>query len=262
MKNKNHRPTLDDIAFEGRNKAYGAYFIRHTYQARVFRSFVYSLCFFLCVLYIFERIGRIRSEKYYYNALSDLQVVGVNLSTNPVPSLTIEQSRGASAPKSDEVPVIIADDASAVEPDKTDKTAAGAIDSLGTSGKGTTDNGTGSINDAGGGIIGEVYGSAEKNPQFPGGDKAMQEFIRQNLHYPEIARVQNITGAIHVYFVILSDGSIRDVKVVRGLQPDLDIEVIRVIKSMPAWNPGMRGGVPVNVRCIIPITVSPQKYNK
>ena len=46
MENKNHRPTLDDIAFEGRNKAYGAYFIRQTYQARVFRSFVYSLCFF------------------------------------------------------------------------------------------------------------------------------------------------------------------------------------------------------------------------
>ena len=262
LKNKNHKPTLDDIAFEGRNKAYGSYYIRQTYDARVFRSFIYSLCFFFCILLIFERIARIRSEKYYYNSLSDLQVVGVNLSNNPVPSMTIEQSRGASAPETEDVPVTIADDASVVEPDKTDKTAVSRGDSLGISGKGTTDNGTGSINDAGGGIVGEVYGSAEKNPQFPGGDKAMQEFIRQNLHYPEIARMQNITGIIHVYFVILLDGTIRDVKVVRGLQPDLDNEVVRVIKSMPTWNPGMRGGVPVNVRCIIPITVSPQKYNK
>lgn len=260
MKNKNHKYTLDDIAFEGRNKSYGAYFIRKTYHARVFRSFVYSLCFFLCVLLLFERIARIRSEKYYYNSLSDLQVVGVNLSKNPYPSITIEQTSGAAAPESAEVPVIVADDAFAADLNKTDKTAAGTIDSLGTSGKGTTDNGTGSIDADGGGIVGEIYGSAEKNPQFPGGDKAMQEFIRENLRYPELARIQNITGVIHIYFVIKYDGTVREVKVVKGLQPDLDNEVLRVIRSMPSWNPGMRGGVPVNVRCIIPITVSPLKY--
>lgn len=262
LKNKNHKPTLDDIAFEGRNKAYGAYFIRQTYQTRVLRSFVYSLCFFLCVLLFFERLSLNRSEKFYYNSLSEIQAVGVNLSNNPVPSMTIEQIRGASTLKSEEVPVTIAADANVSTPDKTDKTAVSRGDSLGTSGKGTTDNGTDSINEAGGGIVGEVYGSAEKNPQFPGGDKAMQEFIRQNLHYPEIARVQNITGVIHIYFVILIDGTIRDVKVVKGLQPDLDNEIVRVIRSMPAWNPGMRGGVAINVRCIIPITVSPLKYVK
>jgi protein TonB len=260
LKNNNHKSTLDDIAFEGRNKAYGAYFIRKTYHARVFRSFVYSLCFFFFVILVFEKIARIRSEKYYYNSLSDLQVVGVNLSENPYPSITIEQTKGASAPEPDEVPVVIADDATVVEQDKSDKTVTGANDSLGISGKGTTGIGTGSTDDDGGGIVGEIYGSAEKNPQFPGGDKAMQEFIRENLHYPEIARIQNITGAIHIYFVIKYDGTVREVKIVKGLQPDLDNEVLRVIRSMPSWNPGMRGGVPVNVRCIIPITVSPLKY--
>lgn len=260
MKNSNYKPTLDDIAFEGRNKAYGAYFIRKTYHARVFRSFIYSLCFFICVFLLIEKIGRIRSEKYYYNSLSDLQVVGVNLSKNPYPSITIEQTKGASAPESDEVPVVIADDEATADQDKSDKTVAGANDSLGISGKGTTGVGTGSDDETGGGIVGEIYGSAEKNPQFPGGDKAMQEFIRENLLYPELARVQNIKGAIHIYFVVKYDGTVRDVKIVKGLQPDLDNEVLRVIRSMPAWNPGMRGGVPVNVRCIIPITVSPQKY--
>jgi len=260
LKNSNYKPTLDDIAFEGRNKAYGAYFIRKSYHARVFRSFIYALCFFLCVFLVLAKIARIRSEKYYYNSQSDLQVVGVNLSKNPYPSITIEQTKGASAPETDEVPVAIADDAAVADPDKIDKTAAGANDSLGISGTGKTGVGTGSNDDEGGGIVGEIYGSAEKNPQFPGGDKAMQEFIRENLHYPEIARVQNITGAIHIYFVIKSDGTVREVKIVKGLQSDLDNEVLRVIRSMPAWNPGMRGGVPVNVRCIIPITVSPLKY--
>jgi periplasmic protein TonB len=260
LKNKYHKLTLDDIAFVGRNKAYGAYIIRKTYHARVLCSFIYSLCFFLCALLLFERIGRIRSENAYYNSLSDLQVVGVNLSKNPYPSITIEQTKGASAPEPDEVPVIVADDAGNDEPCKTNKTNVGSSDSLAISGKGTI--GSGEIDDAGGGIVGEIYGSAEKNPQFPGGDKAMQEFIRQNLHYPEIARIQNITGIIHVYLVILKDGTIRYVKVVRGLQPDLDIEVARVIRSMPVWNPGMRGGIAVNVRCIIPVTVSPLKHTK
>jgi periplasmic protein TonB len=57
----------------------------------------------------------------------------------------------------------------------------------------------------------------------------------------------------------LSDGSLRDIKVIKGLQPDLDNEAIRVVKSMPLWKPGVRGGVAVNVRCVIPITVSPLK---
>jgi len=262
LKNSNHKSTIDDIAFEGRNKDYGAYLIRKTYQRRLLQSFFYSLCFFLIALFAFERISRQRTAMYNYKSLSDIQAVGVNLSKNPYPSITIEQTKGASAPESDEVPVIVADDATTAETDKTEKTTANGSDSLGTSGKGTTADGTGSIDDDGGGIVGEIYGSAEKNPQFPGGDKAMQEFIKANLHYPETARSMNITGAIHIYFVIQYDGTVRDVKVVRGLQPDLDNEVVRVIKSMPAWNPGMRKGVPVNVRCIIPITVSPQKYNK
>lgn len=260
LKNKNSKPTLDDIAFEGRNKGYGVYLIRKTYQARLFRSFIYSLCFFFVVLLLFARIIRIRSENYYYNSLQDLQVVGVNLSENPYPSITIEQVKGASATESAEAPVIVADEEIAADQDRAVKPVTVGKDSTGISGKGTGGIGTGSIDEAGGGIDGEIYGSADINPQFPGGDKAMQEFIKANLHYPEIARSMNITGAIHIYFVIQSDGTVKDVKVVRGLQPDLDNEAVRVIWLMPPWKPGIRGGVPVNVRCIIPITVSPQKF--
>jgi protein TonB len=87
----------------------------------------------------------------------------------------------------------------------------------------------------------------------------MQEYIKENLNYPDVARNLNISGSIHVFIVVLSDGSLRDIKIVKGLQPDLDKEAIRVVKSMPLWNPGIRGGEPVNVRCVIPITVSPLK---
>ena len=263
LKNKNSKPNLDDLAFEGRNKEYGAYLIRKTYPARLFRSFIYSLCFFLVVLVLYARIVRLRSENYYYNSLQDLQVVGVNLSKNPYPSITIEQTKGASAIESAEAPVIVADEEIAADQDKQDKVVKPLTvgkDSTGISGQGTNAEGKGSLDEAGGGIVGEIYGSADINPQFPGGDRAMQEFIKANLHYPEIARSMNITGAIHIYFVIQSDGTVKDVKVIKGLQPDLDKETVRVIWLMPPWKPGIRGGVPVNVRCIIPITVSPQKY--
>ena len=260
MKKNNYRPTLDDFAFEGRNKVYGAYFIRKTYQRRLFRSFIFSLLFFLIALYVFERAGRHRSDEYYYNSLSDLDVVGVNLSKNPYPSITIERTKGASASESLESPVIVADDEVAADQNQDQEPKAAGSDSTGLNGQGTEGKGTGDADDTGGGIVGEVYGSAELNPKFPGGDKAMQEFIRENLQYPEIARVQNITGAVHIYFVVKYDGSLGDVKVVKGLLPELDAEAVRVVKSMPLWKPGMRGGVPVNVRCIIPITVSPLKY--
>lgn len=106
---------------------------------------------------------------------------------------------------------------------------------------------------------GGVYGSADINPQFPGGIKAMQQFIKDNLHYPEIARKYSISGTIQIYAVITSQGSITDVKVVKGLLAELDEEAVNMVKSMPLWKPAIRGGVPVSVRCIIPISVNPPK---
>jgi periplasmic protein TonB len=258
LKNKSSKPTLDDIAFEGRNKEYGAYLIRKKYQVRLFRSFIYSLCFFLCVLLLFERFSSIRSADYYYNPWLDAQVVGVNLSNNPYAIVAIERTAGASSPAESVPEKIVADDEVVTNKEQSTFHSSSSGDSTGIKGSTSTENGTGNSNTLGG-MDGEVYGSADINPQFPGGPKAMQEFINANLKYPEIARRLDMKGTILIYIVIASDGSLRDVKVVKGLQPDLDSEAVRVVKSMPLWKPALRGGVPVNVRCVIPITVSPLK---
>ena len=259
MRKSNQKLTLDDIAFEGRNKDYGAYLIRITSDARLLRSFLYVLSIFIIVLFIFDRIIHNHSKDYYYNPFLDSQVVGVNLSNNPYPAIALEKIRGASAAELHEAPTIVDDNQIAADTQKNNKPAGGENDSTGVGGKGHIGQGTESTDEAGGRINGEVFGSADINPQFPGGMKAMQEYIKENLHYPDIARSLSISGSIHVFIVVLSDGSLRDIKVVKGLQTDLDNEAIRVVKSMPLWKPGVRGGVAVNVRCVIPITVSPLK---
>jgi periplasmic protein TonB len=259
LKENIRKPTLDDIAFEGRNKNYGAHYIRKTYPVRLRYSFLFTLSALAILLVFIDQASRNRSKEYYYNPFLDAQVVGVNLSNNPYPAVAIQQIKGSSSSATNEAPLIVDDNQLSADLQKNKNAQGGANDSSGMDGKGNNGQGTGNIDEAGGRIEGEVFGSAEINPQFPGGMKAMQEFIKENLRYPDVARSLSISGSIHVFMVVLSDGTLRDIKVIKGLQPDLDKEAIRVVKSMPLWKPGVRGGVPVNVRCVIPITVSPLK---
>lgn len=251
---------MDDILFESRNKAYGAFYIRKKYKAHLAYGMIFSTTIILLSLYLIIKLSEIHRTDYYLNPRLTGHSADMDISDQPyglktLKSLGRPSSPGLILPKI--IPVLASENTIKEE---TDTKSGGNSDSTAQRNGDSDKTEAGSSPGNGDGISGEVYGSAEIYPRFPGGDKAMQEFIRENLHYPEIARIQNITGAIHIYFVVQYNGEIRDVKVIRGLQADLENEVIRVIKAMPAWSPGIRGGVAVNVRCIIPITVSPQKY--
>ncbi len=263
LKNKRIDRTLDDIAFEGRNKEYGAYFIRKRYDTYLAYSLGIAVVTVLFLLFLIVKYSGLHRTDYYLNPYQGGHSVAMDISDKPYGVKTMK-STGKPPSSSDFVlPKIVASvpEESANAKDKNNNTE-GSKDTIATGSSDSNSSDSVSKSGSGDGIVGEVYGSADINPQFPGGDKAMQEFIRENLHYPENARIQNITGVIHVFLVIQSNGYIRDVKVIRGLQADLDNEAIRVVNSMPVWKPGTRRNVPVNVRCIIPITVSPQKYNK
>lgn len=97
---------------------------------------------------------------------------------------------------------------------------------------------------------------AEVEPQYPGGDSAMVNFIRDNVTYPEESREMGEQGTVYVQFVVNTDGSISEVEVIRGVSQLLDEEAMRVIKLMPNWIPGMQQGKPVRVRYRIPIKFS------
>ncbi len=91
-------------------------------------------------------------------------------------------------------------------------------------------------------------------PSFVGGEKAMFRFIKKGVTYPEIPKVNEIEGRVFVSFVVNKKGEIIKVKVERGVDPYLDKEAIRVVESMPNWNPGKQRGKSVNVTYIRPIS--------
>jgi TonB family protein len=98
-----------------------------------------------------------------------------------------------------------------------------------------------------------VYPVVEKMPSYPGGDDARIAFLVKNIKYPEQAKKNGIQGKVFVSFIVEADGSITDVKVLRGIGGGCDEEATRVIKMMPKWNPGTDKGKPVRVQFNLPI---------
>jgi protein TonB len=95
--------------------------------------------------------------------------------------------------------------------------------------------------------------SYEQMPVYPGGEQAMMQFIRDSIIYPKAARTDNIQGTVYVTFVVEKDGSLSDVRILRGAHPLLDAEALRVVKSMPVWSPGKQDGTPVRVQFNLPV---------
>ncbi len=93
----------------------------------------------------------------------------------------------------------------------------------------------------------------EEKPVFPGGDSALLDFISKNTNYPQIAKEGMIQGKVFIQFVIDTGGNVKNVNVLKGIDPSLDAEAIRVVKMLPKWIPGKQRGKAVNVSFIIPI---------
>ena len=99
-----------------------------------------------------------------------------------------------------------------------------------------------------------VFQSVDQMPEFPGGDMVLMRYISSHIKYPISAIENNIEGRVVVEFVVTKTGAIRDVKVYRSRDKDLDAEAVRVVKSLPNFIPGKMNGEPVNVWYTLPIT--------
>ena len=99
----------------------------------------------------------------------------------------------------------------------------------------------------------EVFMVVEDAPEFPGGINALLEYLKKNIKYPAICRDNNIQGRVIVSFVVNKDGKIVDPEVVKGVNPSLDKEALRVISTMPNWKPGYQRGKPVRVKYSVPV---------
>jgi len=108
-----------------------------------------------------------------------------------------------------------------------------------------------------------VYEVVEKMPQFPGGDKALIEFISRNLKQPPIADCEHgIPGNVVLRFIVTKKGTITNVQVVRSLDPACDKEAIRIAKLFPKWIPGEQNGQKVDVYYTLPVSFNPNNYGK
>lgn len=103
---------------------------------------------------------------------------------------------------------------------------------------------------------GPVFTVVEKMPEFPGGQQALYSFIGQNVSYPRFCQDQSTEGIVYISFVVDKDGSVIDACVLRGTDPLLDQEALRVIRLMPQWSPGEQRGKTVKVSYILPVKFS------
>ncbi len=100
----------------------------------------------------------------------------------------------------------------------------------------------------------KVFDVVEQMPSFPGGPSALMQFLSSNIKYPLVAEENGVQGRVVCTFVVERDGSITDVRVIKSVDPSLDKEAVRVVKSMPKWIPGKQNGSAVRVKYTVPVT--------
>lgn len=107
----------------------------------------------------------------------------------------------------------------------------------------------------------EVFVVVENPPSFPGGIKALMSFLSDNIKYPKDAKKAGIQGRVICQFVVAKDGSVNNIKVVRGVSKSLDAEAVNALSKMPKWNAGTQRGEKVNVKYMLPVNfiIPPKK---
>lgn len=101
-----------------------------------------------------------------------------------------------------------------------------------------------------------VYDVTETMPQFPGGQEVLLKYLAANIKYPASAVKAKKQGRVIVTFIIQKDGSVTKAQIAKSVDPELDVEALRIVKAMPNWTPGTQDGKPVNVKYVIPIVFS------
>lgn len=260
-----------DLVFEGRNKAYGAYRLRKSTTKRNILAMV-AVVILLVVAFIILTVKNFVDEQRAKVAMT--QVAELTNYDQPKKKAEVKQKKVVVEPervvervKSSikfTAPVIKKDEE--VKPDEelktqdelmSTKTAIGTFDVKG------NDDANGEILKAKE-VIAEpeppkheeenkVFDIVEQQPLFPGGHAALMKYLSENTKYPVVAQENGVQGRVTVQFVVEKDGSISDVHVLRGVDPSLDKEAVRVVKSMPRWTPGKQNGITVRVNYRVPV---------
>jgi protein TonB len=252
-----------DIVFDKMNKAYGAYVLRRRSVKRHANAIIIVTTVCLVALFIPGFIKTILPEEKEHmvevTSLSDLKMEQAkpkeNLITAPPPP-PLKSSIKFTAPviKPDEE--VVEDDVIKTQDELNEtKVTISVADVKGTDEEHGVDIAELNQNQeiAQEPIKEEVFQIVEQMPEFPGGEIALRNYIAEHLKYPASAQEMGIQGKVYVTFVVDKNGNVTNATIVRGIDPALDNEALRVINSLPKWTPGKQRGIPVSVSYTVPI---------
>ncbi|MDR3188174.1 MAG: energy transducer TonB [Prevotellaceae bacterium] len=255
-----------ELIFEGKNQAYGAFYLRRTSWRRHVLALLIMAAFTGLVMLIPFLVETVKKTREYLGGV-DTQVELATIKEAPeIPKEVIKTEPEAPPPpplKSSIkfTPPVITDD----DKVRDDEQMASQEHLSETKVTISIANITGDDDNPNAVDIAELnehkvvvadeqpFMAVEQMPQFPGGDRALRKFLAENTRYPALAQENNIQGRVVIRFVVGKDGSVDRVEVLQGLDRVCDEEAIRVVKAMPKWIPGRHNGRAVPVVYTVPI---------
>lgn len=267
-----------DLIFEGRNHEYGAYKLRKgTPKRNIYSIIVIAI---LAALLVGVYVAKSAYDKYQAAHAKNEAVTELSALNQPKQKKAEVKRKEIVEPEKKEVvkevkssikftaPVIKKDNE--VKPEEEMKTqtelmqtntAIGALDVKGNSDNGEILKVTQRVADEPvkpaeekPEVENKVFEVVEQMPSFPGGAGALMKYLSENIKYPVVAQENGVQGRVVVSFVVERDGSITDVKVAKSVDPSLDREAMRVVRSMPHWIPGKQNGSAVRVKYNVPVS--------
>jgi protein TonB len=253
-KEKITAPNFDDIVFEIRNKEYGAYRLRKKYNRNILiATLIGVIILSTAIITPYLNAKAVESKAKRAERQVEIKMENLDQPTDvvappppppPPPQEAVQQARYVppvvvdSVKPEEAAQLMTADDAQVtvqneevveyVEPVKEEVQEEEADP--------------------------EPFVVVEEMPMFPGGEIELLKYIMEHTNYPEVAKENNIQGRVIVRFCVTSKGGVNQVSILKGVDPELDAEAIRVVSALPPFKPGKQGGKPVPVWYMVPIT--------
>jgi protein TonB len=250
---------FDDIVFEQRNKEYGAYLLRKTYNRSMNISTAIAISIFVLLIsipainaWLSEVTDKVKLDQETMRTLEEPPPLDKDEPPPPPPPPDppppVQETIKFTPPVITEEPLKEED----IPPpqEEVSKTNVGTETKEGTDIIDLPDGPGNEIIDDG---PAQVFTIVEQMPEFPEGEEGLFKYLSKNIKYPSMAKDNGISGTVYVTFVVEGNGQITDVKKLRGIGGGCDEEAIRVVKSMPSWKPGKQNGKAVRVQYNLPI---------
>ena len=250
-----------DVVFAGRNKNYGAYELRKNSPKATNRALIYGVLFFVFIMSLKTIINKI--EGLIPKAEEKVKLSEVVLTPPPVDKKKeIPPPEEPPKPKNDVVkfppPIVKPDNEVKEEPPTVQELKVADPGQKDIKGDPTADiridepvgnNDQKAVTED----VNKVYDVVEVMPSFPGGNDKFLKYLGDNIKYPAVDRENNLQGRVVLQFVVERDGSLTDVKAVRGPSQAMQDEAVRVLKRSPKWKAGIQNGRPVRAQYTVPI---------